>query len=85
MIDLQPFCELPRAPSRRYKLTAPFVQRGYRYGTDGAICVRVPTDEADTPPTAGDEKLRLPPAHSIPWQQLDDETLGPWRTLLLVI
>lgn len=44
-IDLTPFCN---SETRRYDLAKPFVQRGYRYATDGWRIVRVPCKEPDS-------------------------------------
>lgn len=59
-IDLTPFCD-PDSP--RYNLSAPFVRKGWKYGTDSRICVRIPTNEPDTvKPTQGGN---LPAAYEL--------------------
>ncbi len=45
-IDLKPFCDYEDG---RYALTTPWVKGGWRYATDGRICVRTPTTEPDSP------------------------------------
>lgn len=57
-IDLQPFCDTEDV---RYALSTPWVKGGWRYATDGRICVRVTTDEADSP-TYNEDGLKRPGA-----------------------
>lgn len=46
-IDLKAFCGTGK--EWRYALGEPFVRGGFKYATDTQVCVRVPTDEPDTP------------------------------------
>lgn len=43
-IDLTPFCSVDET---RMAINTPFVFNGWKYATDGRVCVRVPTDEPD--------------------------------------
>ncbi len=44
MIDLKPFY-LPTDECTRFHMDEPFVINGYKYATDGRICVRIPTTD----------------------------------------
>lgn len=44
MIDLQPFCSINEC---RMGIMTPFAFNGWKYATDGRVCVRVKTDEPD--------------------------------------
>lgn len=72
-IDLSAFCG---DIHRKYDLSQPSIQGDaasalHRYATDAAVCVRVPSAEAEC-----GEGLKLPPATSLPW---DHAALDRWR------
>ena len=53
-IDLTRFCDIEDS---RYALDTPWVHDGWRYATDGTICVRVPAgEEPDSPPVFSKER-----------------------------
>lgn len=43
-MDLQDFCSVDET---RMGINTPFVRDGWKYATDGRICVRIPTNEPD--------------------------------------
>lgn len=54
-IDLAPFCD---PENTRYALDVPFVIAGWKYASDGRVCVRIPTKEQDTQAPEGKKLVK---------------------------
>lgn len=85
IFDLQPFCDNDR-DSSRYGIQTPFVHHGYRYATDGRICVRVPAP--GEPSTSEVEPDRRVPINGLTEMEFiterDARSLKPWPEAKLV-
>lgn len=68
-VDLMRFCG--RQNVAGLEIVAPFVIDGWRYATDGVVCVRVPAENCK------DSKGSFPPVKSLPWGKLVNPTLWP--------
>jgi hypothetical protein len=68
MVDLDVFCDPTTGPETRYDLSTPWVYDGWRYATDGRICVReLAPGEPSSPDVraVGSTKGNRPRAHDI--------------------
>ena len=67
MVDLNVFCDpMTDRPESRYDLSTPWVYEGWRYATDGRICVREPAPGEPSAPDVrafGSNKGKRPRAH----------------------
>lgn len=73
-IDMSHFCHI--GDNRRYRRTTPWVQGGWRYATDGIICMRMPSQESDTSPSS--DGVPFPPAPDLFEKFEAAKCIMPW-------